>query len=211
MELNAMNAVFMVMASLLAGALAAGAARFCFKTSRSMSLTMVLLPPLVCTALLTINGSLGASIAILGVFGLVRFRSMPGSATDIVCVFYAMVIGLLFSTGLWLMAAGLSVLLCIMMIVVSRVIRPSSAPVEVRISAPETMENAGVFTKILKDYGKHTQLLKVRTAAMGTMYEMTYTFCPDDRGRLLEMMDRIRGENGNMNVLCCNQKNTINH
>lgn len=77
----------MVLASLAAGSLAAGAAHFCFKTSRSMSLTMVLLPPLVCAVLLTINGSLGASIAILGVFGLVRFRSMPGSATDIVCVF----------------------------------------------------------------------------------------------------------------------------
>lgn len=37
---------------------------------------------------------------------------------------------------------------------------------------------------------------------MGTVYEMTYSFLPQDRGRLLEMMDRIRGENGNMNVIC---------
>ncbi len=201
----------MVLASLAAGSLAAGAAHFCFKTSRSMSLTMVLLPPLVCAALLTINGSLGASIAILGVFGLVRFRSMPGSATDIVCVFYAMVIGLLFSTGMWMAAAGLSLLLGLMMIGVSLVLKPGTSPVEVHICAPESMENAGVFTGILQEYGKQIRLLKVRTTAMGTLYEMTYTFFPDDRSRLLEMMDCIRGENGNMNVMCCDlqQENTL--
>ena len=192
----------MVLASLLAGSLAAGAAHFCFKITRSLTLTMVLLPPLVCTALLTINGSLGASIAILGVFGLVRFRSMPGSATDIVCVFYAMVIGLLFSTGLWITSALLSLVLGLMMAAASLVLKPAVSPVEVRISAPENMDSAAVFTEILQEYGKQTRLLKVRTAAMGTVYEMTYSFLPQDRGRLLEMMDRIRGENGNMNVIC---------
>lgn len=167
-----------------------------------MQLSMVILPPLICTALLTINGSLGSSIAILGVFGLVRFRSLPGTSTDIVCIFYAMVIGLLFSTGLYAMAFVISALIGALLIVVSMFIKPSANGMEVRINAPETLQDLSVFTTTLKKHGKQVRLIRVRSAAMGTLYELTYHFLPSKGEQIPEMMEQIRLANGNMNVLC---------
>lgn len=197
-----LNALSLVLGALAAGALSAWIARIGSHLSRQMMVTMVVLPPLVCTALLTINGSLGTSIAILGVFGLVRFRSMPGTSIDIVCVFYSMVIGLMFSTGLWLVACSLTLALGMILFAVTRILSPVQNGLEVRISAPESLQDLSVFTRILNDYGKQVKLLKVRTAALGTVYEMTYRFFPADEDSLLKMMEEVREVNGNMNVIC---------
>lgn len=64
-----------------------------FRPTRSMLLTCAFLPPLVCSCLLAVNGSVGTSIAVLGVFGLVRFRSLPAKGTDMICIIYSMVTG----------------------------------------------------------------------------------------------------------------------
>ena len=50
---------------------------------------LLLLPLLVCIAIMLVNGNLGIGVAIVGVFGLVRFRSIPGTAKEIISVFFA--------------------------------------------------------------------------------------------------------------------------
>jgi len=45
-----------------------------------------------------VNGNLGAGLAVMGAFNLVRFRSIPGSAKEICSIFLAMAIGL--ATGM---------------------------------------------------------------------------------------------------------------
>ena len=63
-----------------------------------MAVTFALLPAMVQVIILLVNGNLGAGVAVSGAFGLVRFRSAPGSARDITCIFLAMTLGL--STGM---------------------------------------------------------------------------------------------------------------
>ncbi|MEG1576551.1 MAG: DUF4956 domain-containing protein, partial [Clostridium sp.] len=46
----------------------------------SFVVILAILPLLVQSIIMIINGNLGTSVAILGAFGLVRFRSAPGSA-----------------------------------------------------------------------------------------------------------------------------------
>ena len=45
-----------------------------------------------------VNGNLGAGVAVAGAFGLVRFRSAPGTAREISGVFLSMALGL--ATGM---------------------------------------------------------------------------------------------------------------
>lgn len=68
-------------------------------TTRNIRISLLLLPALTSSALLAVNGNLGVSVAILGVFGLTRFKSFPGTSLDIIGIFYAMTAGLLASTG----------------------------------------------------------------------------------------------------------------
>lgn len=91
-DLQVTSPAILIVLSFAGGLLAGFLARKLLDSSPAMMLSVMVLPCVVCAALLAINGSLGAGIAILGVFGLVRFRSLPGSGTDIAAVFYAMVI-----------------------------------------------------------------------------------------------------------------------
>ena len=49
------------------------------RCSKDFLVTLAILPILVAVVMIMINGSLGTSIAILGAFSLVRFRSLPGA------------------------------------------------------------------------------------------------------------------------------------
>lgn len=48
--------------------------------------------------IMLVNGNLGTGVAIAGAFGLVRFRSAPGTAREISGVFLSMALGL--ATGM---------------------------------------------------------------------------------------------------------------
>lgn len=72
------------------GAVIAWSASFRSRQSRSMLLSLFLLPSIVHTVIMLVNGSVGTGIAVMGAFSLVRFRSVPGSAKEIVSIFLAM-------------------------------------------------------------------------------------------------------------------------
>ena len=51
---------------------------------------MVMLPVLVQMVIMLVNGNLGTSVAVLGAFSLVRFRSVPGTSKEMAVIFFAM-------------------------------------------------------------------------------------------------------------------------
>ena len=72
-------------------------------------MTLAILPAVVQAVIMLVNGNLGTGVAVMGAFGLVRFRSAPGNAREIGSVFLAMAIGL--ATGMGYL--GIAVLLLI--------------------------------------------------------------------------------------------------
>ena len=69
--------------SLVLGVACAGIYMFRNDYSKSFAVTLALLPLIVQAVIMLVNGNLGAGVAVMGVFSLVRFRSIPGSAMDI--------------------------------------------------------------------------------------------------------------------------------
>ena len=55
--------------------------------TKSFLVTLALLPAVVCVVIMMVNGNIGAGVAVAGAFSLVRFRSAPGSAKEIVTIF----------------------------------------------------------------------------------------------------------------------------
>ena len=82
------------LASIVLGMACAGVYMFRHSYSKNFVVTLALLPLIVQMVITLVNGNLGAGIAVMGVFNLVRFRSIPGSAKDIGSVFLAMAVGL---------------------------------------------------------------------------------------------------------------------
>lgn len=89
-------------ASIVLGAAVACIYMFRHNYSKNFVVTLALLPLIVQMVITLVNGNLGAGIAVMGVFNLVRFRGIPGSAKDIGSVFLAMAIGL--ATGMGFIA-----------------------------------------------------------------------------------------------------------
>ena len=65
----------------------------------TMVSALTVLPFLVQLVILLVNGNLGAGVAVAGAFSLVRFRSAPGSARDIMAILLAMTVGLCCGMG----------------------------------------------------------------------------------------------------------------
>ena len=78
--------------------------------SKNFVVTLAVLPLIVQLVIMLVNGNIGAGIAVMGVFNLVRFRSIPGSAKDIGSVFFAMAIGLATGMGFIALAAIFTVI-----------------------------------------------------------------------------------------------------
>ena len=91
--------------SLVLGAIVALTANFRARLSKSFLLALFLIPAIVQTVIMLVNGSVGTGVAVMGAFSLVRFRSVAGSAKEIVSIFLAMAAGLALVVLLRVLAA----------------------------------------------------------------------------------------------------------
>lgn len=70
----------------------------CYRYKNQASLSflgaLALLPMVVSVVILMVNGNVGTGVAVAGAFTLVRFRSLPGNASEIGAIFAAMGMGL---------------------------------------------------------------------------------------------------------------------
>ncbi|NLS85603.1 MAG: DUF4956 domain-containing protein [Ruminococcaceae bacterium] len=173
-------------------------------TNKSFVVTLALLPALVQVVILMVNGNLGAGVAVMGAFSLVRFRSVPGSAREISAIFLAMAIGLATGMGSIGFAAVFTVILCCVQTVLlcSPFGTRKSAAKELRITIPENLDYTGLFDDIFKSYTSDASLEKVRTAGMGSVYELHYHITLKDEQREKAFIDAIRCRNGNMAITC---------
>lgn len=77
-------------ASLIFGLVLSFSHMFKNSSTKSYAVTVALLPLIVQTVIMLVNGNLGTGVAVAGAFSLVRFRSVPGSAKEILSIFMAM-------------------------------------------------------------------------------------------------------------------------
>ena len=189
-------------ASLVLGAACALIYMFRHKYSRNFVVTLALLPLVVQTVITLVNGNLGAGIAVMGVFNLVRFRSIPGSAKDIGSVFFAMAIGLATGMGYLSLAVLFTAIMGIanVVYVLSSFGRMQTVERELHLTVPEDLEFEGVFEPVLERYADSFELVEVQTSNMGSLYNLTYLMKLRADASVKELIDELRCYNGNLKV-----------
>ena len=158
-------------ASLVLGAVIAGVSAVKSRASKSFLLALVLLPAIVQTLIMLVNDNVGAGVAVMGAFSLVRFRSAPGSAKEIVGIFLAMAAGLATAKG-YIALAALFVLIISAFILLSNFIKLKERDDlvrELRITVPEDLNYAHEFDDLFKKYTKSAKLVNVKTSNMGSL------------------------------------------
>ncbi len=169
----------------------------------SFAFTLALLPMIASTVIMVVNGNLGAGIAVAGAFSLVRFRSVQGSAREILAVFLAVVLGLCLGAGYLGAAALLFVLYAAASLVLDAVHfgRHGVTRRELRISVPESLDYDGLFDDLLDKHTKAWTLDRVRTAEMGTVYQLFFHVSLSEGFQSRPLLDEIRTRNGNLPVI----------
>lgn len=190
------------LASLLMGIAVAGIYMFRHSYSKNFVVTLALLPLIVQMVITLVNGNLGAGIAVMGVFNLVRFRSIPGSAKDIGTVFLAMAIGLATGMGYLLLGFIFTVIVAIANFVY--VVSPFGTPREpaklLKVTIPEDLEYDGVFDEVLKRYAATYELTEVTTTNMGSLFQLSYLMRLREPRLEKSLIDELRCLNGNLKI-----------
>lgn len=195
--------VILTVISLICGLLIAITHKYTATYTKGFLTTISVLPFLVQIVILLVNGNLGTGVAIMGAFSLVRFRSMPGSAKEIITVFFAMVVGLTIGTGYALFAIIVTILGCLLLILYEKtsLFSQSSKEQVLKIVIPENLDYTDIFDDIFKKYTKKTDLQRVKMIDMGSMYELKYLVTLNDNKKQKEFIDELRVRNGNLKII----------
>lgn len=191
-----------MLSSLVLGIIIACVHMYTSKYTKNFIISLAVLPALVQVVIMLVNGNLGTSVAVLGAFGLVRFRSIPGNSKEIVSVFFAMAIGLAIGMGYIVFAAFITVIISIILIILSKAsfIFKNVNEKKLKIVVPEELDYTTIFDDIMQEYTKKCTIEKVRTVNMGSMYEITYKVTLLEDKNEKNFLDKIRVRNGNLNV-----------
>ncbi len=190
-------------ASILLGFIIAATYMMTTEYSKNFVITLTILPVVVQAVIILVNGNLGTSVAILGAFSLVRFRSVPGTSKEISAVFLAMAAGLAAGVGLLFYAAVFTVVVCVLMIVLTKTSFGEKKVTErsLKVTIPESLDYTEIFDDIFEEYTKKVTLQRVKTTNMGSLFELMYLVTLKDIKSEKAMIDAIRCRNGNLTVV----------
>ncbi len=175
-----------------------GTSRF----NKNFLTTISLLPLLVMSVIMVVNGNLGMSVAVAGTFGLVRFRSVPGTSKEILSVFFAMAVGLALGAGYIVLAPVITVIGCLLLLILNKInlFDKDKGEKYLKVLVPENLDYTEVFDDVLKKYTSKYDLLEVKTTNLGSMFELKYLINIKNDVNEKEFIDNLRVKNGNLKI-----------
>ena len=203
-EITAASFFICTAVSLILGILTAAVSMVNSKPTQSFVLTLAVTPAIVQIIIMLVNGNLGTGLAVAGAFGLVRYRSTAASGKEISLIFLSMALGLATGMGYVVIAAVFFVIIALFVLVLQKVRFGETAENirRLKITIPESLDYEGLFDDIFAEYTATAELQNVKTASMGTLYELDYNITLKDEHRVKAFMDELRTRNGNLNIVC---------
>lgn len=199
---------------LVSGALLALGYTLKGKTTKSLSVTLAILPAVVSVVIMFVNGNIGAGVAVAGAFGLVRFRSAAGSAKEIVAIFIAMCIGLLAGMGYLAFSVIFAVIMAAILFALNAIKlwnkKPNRTEKTLRITIPEDLNYAEVFDDLFDEYTESCETVSVKTTNMGSLFKLKYEIVLKDLSKEKQFIDELRCRNGNLEISISNKEDMQN-
>jgi hypothetical protein len=170
--------------------------------TQNFAITLILLPAIIAIIILLIGSNVARAFSLAGAFSIIRFRSAPGNPKDITYVLFAMAAGLACGMSTFAYALIFTVVLCVCMFILckAKVGQPKQNDYVLKITIPESLNFKGVFDSILKDYVTAYTLSKIKTADMGSVFELTYHLTISESTDVKELIDKLRCKNGNLTI-----------
>ena len=204
--LTLQNGLLCLVTSIVLSLLVAVVYQLSGASSKSFTVTLALMPALVQVVIMMVNGNLGAGVAVVGAFSLVRFRSFPGSSKEICVVFFAMAIGLATGMGHLAFAVFFTIILSLLLLLLCRSpfgeFHAVPTEKELRITIPEDLDYPHIFDDLFEKYTNRVTLERVKTTNLGSMFELTYPIRLKKAVQEKAFLDDLRCRNGNLTIVC---------
>ena len=197
------NFIVCLACAFVCGLITCLAASFRTNATKSYRTSLLLIPMIVTTVIMMVNGSIGTGIAVAGTFSLVKFRSIPGDAKQIVSIFLAVASGLACACGYVALAILFTIIVAAVMCIIATVPMSDDRKLMLQVLVPENLNYMTEFDDLFAKYTKRHGLSKVKTTQMGSLYKLYYSIEMNDGSKIKEFMDEIRCRNGNLEVMIC--------
>lgn len=171
--------------------------------SQSFAITLIVLPAIVTIIILLVGNNVARAFSLAGAFAIIRFRSVPGSSRDITYVLLCMAVGLACGMGYLVYGLLFALLLSAILALLNVTdfgARHAQGARQLRVTIPEDLDYEGAFDDILNRYTDKWEIIRVRTADLGSVFELRYSVTLKQGMSNKAMIDEIRAINGNMNV-----------
>ena len=188
--------------SLLLGLVVAKVYQFKTVYSKSFVMSLALLPTLIAIVIFLVNGSLGAGVAVMGAFSLIRFRSAPGGAKELVSIFLVMTIGIAIGMGYLVFATVFTLIMSLAMLLLEVVNfgQMKHSMRQLTVVIPESLDYESIFDDIFNKAANHVELANVKTSDMGSLFKLKYIIQLNGRMTEKELIDALRTRNGNLEI-----------
>ena len=188
--------------SLLLGLVVAKVYQFKTIYSKSFVMSLALLPTLIAIVIFLVNGSLGAGVAVMGAFSLIRFRSAPGGAKELVSIFLVMTIGIAIGMGYLVFATVFTLIMSLAMLLLEVVNfgQMKHSMRQLTVVIPESLDYESIFDDIFNKAANHIELANVKTSDMGSLFKLKYIIQLNGRMTEKELIDALRTRNGNLEI-----------
>lgn len=182
--------------------------------TKSFVTALAILPAVVCVVIMMVNGNIGTGVAVAGAFGLVRFRSAPGTAKEISALFMAMGVGLLTGMGyigyafLFTVIVGAAKMLYEQLDFGTK--KNNQKYLTVQVTIPEDLDYHQVLDEVMDEYTASWEMTQVKTTNMGSLFRLTYEITLKKANQEKELIDQLRVRNGNLEIVVSQQVNVTN-
>ena len=170
--------------------------------SKNFTFTMILLPVVIASIILLIGSNVARAFSLAGAFSIIRFRSEPGDPKDITYVLFSMGAGLAAGIGEYIFAILFTIILCIAMILLSKTKHGNkkTQKKQLKITIPEDLNYEEEFKDTFDKYLIRYELKKVKTASLGSLYQLYYDIELNQTTSTQDLINDLRIRNSNLDI-----------
>ncbi|MCR4911081.1 MAG: DUF4956 domain-containing protein [Bacilli bacterium] len=182
-----------------------------FRASKGFFITSILMPMIVASVISMVSIFLddtttgAVRIATIAVaLGLIRFRSTPGRADELLLLFGGVAFGLIAGLGYVVIALILALALAVLYVVLSSFnifkFKRIGEDKLLKITIPEDLDYNEAFDAILKTYLKSYELVEIKTTGMGSLFRLSYKVELLVKDSEKALIDELRIKNSNLEI-----------
>ena len=179
--------------------------------TKSFFITVVMMPMIVAAVISMVSiflddATSGAvRIATIAVaLGLIRFRSVNARAEELLLLFAGIAIGLIAGLGYVIFSLIFAILVTAIYLILSTINvfsgKKFSNERMLKITIPESLEYSEVFNDTFSVYLKNSELMEVKTTAMGSLFKLSYRIVFKNNNEEKQFIDELRTKNGNLEI-----------